>query len=62
MIDRFQVGGTGGSSLQSASNEVAEQQDEWIIGNSTYIIEMTCQTTAASFYLNGCLTYYEESV
>jgi len=59
VIDRFQVGGTAGSSLTPTGSQINVSQDEWVIGNSTYIIEITCQTTAASFYLNGCLIFYE---
>lgn len=60
VLDRFQAGGTGGSATVPAAEGELGQEDKWLIGNSTYIIEITCLTTALSFYLNGSLLFYEK--
>lgn len=61
VIDRFQIGGTGGSAVFPTPSQALNQEDEWIIGNSTYILEISCATTSATFYLNGSLIFYEEA-
>jgi hypothetical protein len=61
VIDKFFVGSTSGTNTQTAPQAQLQQQDEWVIGNSTYILQIDVSTTAASVRVWGAAVFYEES-
>ena len=60
IADRFQLGSIGASSpIYSIGSAISLNEEAFLIGNSTYIIQIDITTTAASCWFTGRLSFFQ---